>query len=104
MPSFGVGAVGQLAIGLFAGLGQAATGIYVLGQLAIGILFGAGQIASGETAIGQFAMGYYVLAQIGFGEYVWTPETADPVAAEHFRSMVDELRNRLQGVFEIGVN
>ncbi len=78
--SFGVIAIGQLGLGLLLGLGQGATGLYAIGQVSIGVLFGLGQVATGEIAIGQVALGKYVLAQIGFGERVWSMNRADPEA------------------------
>ena len=83
--SFGVIAIGQLAIGILFGLGQATTGIAAIGQLVLGVAFGLGQFSTGIIAIGQFASGKYVLAQVGFGKYVWSPKYADPIAVEFFR-------------------
>lgn len=85
--SFGIIAIGQLAISLLLGLGQATTGMIAIGQLALGIAFGLGQFSTGAIAIGQFAFGKYVLAQIGFGQHVWSPKRADAIAIEFFRSL-----------------
>lgn len=84
----GLIAVGQLGLGLVAGLGQACTGIYAVGQLALGYQLGVGQLAIGLTAIGQFALGKYVLAQFGFGEFVWDMRGAAPEAREYFRALL----------------
>lgn len=86
--SFGLIAIGQLGLGLLLGLGQGATGLYAVGQAAIGFLFGLGQVATGEIAIGQFAYGKYVLAQIGYGDYVWSTNRADPEAVAFFKSLL----------------
>lgn len=85
--SFGIIAIGQAALGLLLGLGQGATGLYAIGQAAIGLMFGLGQIATGEIAIGQLAYGKYVLAQIGYGDYVWSMKRADPEAVTFFKSL-----------------
>ena len=85
--SFGLLAIGQLAIGLVLGLGQAATGLAAIGQLAIAAYLGVGQVAAGYIAIAQFGIGKYVLAQAGFGEFVWCTKRADPQAIEFFKSL-----------------
>lgn len=85
--SFGVVAVGQLAVGLLFGLGQAATGVLCIGQLAIGLLFGLGQFVTGAVAIGQIGLGIYVLAQAGFGKYVWDSANVAPEAQQFFEFM-----------------
>jgi hypothetical protein len=92
--SFGVIAIGQLAVGVVFGLGQAATGAVALGQLAIALLFGAGQIATGSVAIGQIALGKYVLAQIGLGPHVWSPDRTDPEAVAYFKALAAPLLGR----------
>jgi len=86
--SFGVVAIGQLGLGLLLGLGQGATGLYAIGQVALGLMFGLGQIATGEVAIGQLAYGKYVLAQAGYGDYVWSMKHADPEAVTFFKSLL----------------
>jgi hypothetical protein len=86
--SFGIIAIGQLGLGLLLGLGQGATGLYAIGQVSIGVLFGLGQIATGEIAIGQIAFGKYVLAQLGFGEHVWSMNRADPEAVAFFKAFL----------------
>jgi hypothetical protein len=88
--SFGVIAIGQLGLGLLLGLGQGATGLYAIGQAAIGLMFGLGQFATGEIAIGQLAFGNYVLAQLGYGDYVWSMKRADPEAMTYFKSLLDQ--------------
>ncbi len=86
---FGVGLItfAQVGVGLLFGFGQCVAGIVAIGQVAIGIYFGMGQLATGLTAIGQFALGRYILAQIGFGQYVWFPDRSDPEAVEHFTNL-----------------
>jgi len=86
--SFGAIAIGQAGLGLLLGLGQGATGLYAIGQAAIGLMFGLGQIATGEIAIGQLAYGNYVLAQVGYGDYVWSMKRADPEAVKFFKSLL----------------
>jgi hypothetical protein len=87
--SVGVIAVGQLAISPLFGFGQAAIGAFAVGQLALGVIFGLGQFATGVIAIGQFAVGKYVLAQIGFGEYVWSTKRADSEAYQFFKFLLN---------------
>jgi len=86
--SFGLIAIGQLGLGILLGLGQASTGFYAIGQLAWGLMFGLGQFATGQIAIGQFAYGKYVLAQLGYGDYVWSMKRADPEAVKFFKSFL----------------
>ena len=86
--SFGLVAIGQLGLGLLLGLGQGATGLFAIGQLAGGFLFGLGQFATGEVAIGQLAYGKYVLAQMGYGDFVWSLKRRDPAAVEYFKSFL----------------
>jgi hypothetical protein len=88
--SFGLIAIGQAGLGLLLGLGQASTGLYAIGQAAIGVLFGAGQVATGQIAIGQVAFGKYVLAQIGFGEYVWSMNRSAPEAVSFFKAFLSQ--------------
>ena len=85
--SAGLLAIGQIGFGLLFGLAQACAGLIAIGQLAAGIHFGAGQIATGVTAIGQFAVGKYVLAQTGFGQFLWTPAHRDPAAVRYFHEL-----------------
>jgi hypothetical protein len=85
--SAGLIAFGQAAFGLLFCLAQASAGFIAVGQMAVGAYFGAGQFATGITAIGQLAFGKYVLAQMGFGQHVWTPAHRDPVAMEHFQNL-----------------
>jgi len=86
--SFGLIAIGQLGLGLLLGLGQGATALCAIGQAAVGLMFGLGQIATGEIAIGQLAYGKYVLAQVGYGDYVWSVKRADPEAVAFFKSLL----------------
>lgn len=90
--AFGLCAIGQAGLGLLFGLGQASSGLYAVGQLALGGWFGAGQLATGYTAIGQLAVGAYVLAQLGIGSYLWTPERSDPEAVAHFTALWEQVR------------
>lgn len=85
--SFGLVAIGQLSIGIILGFGQLATGVWAIGQIAIGLVFGLGQFAMGYVAIGQFAFGKYVLAHLGWGEFVWTVKRADMQAIEFFKNL-----------------
>lgn len=93
--SLGVVAVGQAGVGLLFGLGQLATGLYALGQVALAVNLGIGQVATGEVAIGQVAAGRYVLAQVGYGEYRWTPGHADAEAQAYFQELWRSIRTEL---------
>ncbi len=86
--SFGVIAIGQLGLGILLGLGQGSTGLYAVGQVALGLMFGLGQFATGQIAIGQIAFGKYVLAQFGYGDYVWSMKRRDPEAVEFFKVLL----------------
>lgn len=83
--AIGLIALGQFSLGVLFGFGQAATGLIAIGQVGLGGWFGLGQAATGEIAIGQFAYGDYVLAQVGYGDYLWTPQLADPAAVTLFQ-------------------
>jgi hypothetical protein len=85
--SLGFVALGQLALGFVFGFGQLASGIVAIGQAALAIFLGMGQFATGYIAIGQIALGTYVLAQAGFGRYVWSMTTKSAQALEFFRSL-----------------
>jgi hypothetical protein len=87
LAAVGIAAIGLVGVGLVFGLGQFSTGLVALGQMAIGVFFGAGQMATGYVGIGQIALGKYVLAQAGFGEYVWSMSRSDPEAIEFFKAM-----------------
>lgn len=101
----GVVAIGQFAIGLIAiaqfgvgflfGFGQFLAGYTVIAQFAGGFYFGLGQFATGMTAIGQFAFGKYVLAQLGFGEFVWSVQHKNPQAIRYFETLWLFVRNSL---------
>ncbi|MBN2243077.1 MAG: hypothetical protein JW793_10335 [Acidobacteria bacterium] len=93
--SAGIIAFGQASLGLLLSVAQAGAGFMALGQLALGIHLGIGQLASGATAIGQFAVGKYILAQIGFGEHMWTADIADPAAVDHFRELWARIASHL---------
>lgn len=94
--SAGVVAVGQASAGLLLGLGQGTAGLLALGQIALGLELGIGQIATGETAVAQLGIGHYVLAQVGWGEHLWTPERADPEAVAHFRGLWQSVKDWLE--------
>jgi hypothetical protein len=85
--AIGVVAVGQLAIGVVIGVGQAATGVFSLGQLALGAIVGLGQFATGYVAVGQLGFGRYVMAQLGWGEFVVDSRSVDPQGLQFFRSL-----------------
>jgi hypothetical protein len=85
--SAGIIAFGQAGLGLLICLAQASMGFVAIGQLALSACFGAGQLATGATAIGQLAVGKYVLAQMGFGRYLWTSGHSDPIAVQHFQQL-----------------
>lgn len=92
---FGIGliTIAQFGIGILFAFGQFTGGLLAVGQLALGIYFGLGQFATGATAIGQFAFGEYVLAQVGYGKYVWSTKVKDPQAIEYFRNLWDSVRS-----------
>ncbi len=85
--AFGLITVAQFGVGLLFGLGQFIFGLTALAQFAIAVLFGVGQIATGYIAIGQVALGVYVLAQHGFGNFVWDQGSKHPEAVEFFREL-----------------
>ncbi len=91
--SAGVIALGQASAGVVLSLAQAGAGLLAIGQLAAGVLLGLGQFATGITAIGQLAAGQYVLAQVGFGQHLWTPGQADTAAVRHFQALWDAIRD-----------
>lgn len=86
---FGIGiiTIAQFGIGLLFGFGQFLVGLYIIAQFAGGVYFGLGQFATGITAIGQFAFGKYVLAQLGYGEYIWSTKIKNPEALEYFQKI-----------------
>jgi hypothetical protein len=85
--SAGLIAFGQLGLGVLWGVGQGTTGIVAFGQLALAALFGLGQISTGFVAVGQIAVGHYVLAQKGFGTYVWDMMQTSPDAHRFFTGL-----------------
>lgn len=86
---FGIGVftIAQFGIGLLFGFGQFIGGPIAVAQFALGLFLGLGQFATGVTAIGQIAFGKYVLAQAGFGKYVWSVKVKDPEAIEYFMGL-----------------
>ncbi len=97
--AFGLAAVGQLGLGVFLGIGQAACGWAAAGQLAVGVAYGLGQVATGAVVVAQLGVGQRVLAQIGWGEAVWSTERQDPAAVEYFTALWQRLRDALDGLF-----
>ncbi len=95
---FGIGVItiAQFGIGILLGLGQFVGGILAVGQLALGIYFGLGQFATGITAIGQIALGKYVLAQLGYGEHVWSSKIKNPEAIEYFKNLWHSVKNLIR--------
>ncbi len=92
---FGVGlfTVAQFGLGLLFGFGQLILGASGVAQIALTFFFGVGQLAAGQTAIGQLAFGKFVLAQLGFGQHVWSVKAQDPVAVEYFRQLWFSVQN-----------
>ena len=86
--AFGLIAVGLVGMGLLLGVGQVALGLASVGQFAAGVFFALGQLAVGHVAIGQIAYGHYVLAQQGYGDFVWDARAVDPAAHKFFLSLV----------------
>lgn len=80
--------IGQFGLGLLLGLGQFATGLFAVAQFALGVYFGLGQFATGFTCIAQFGVGEYVLAQIGYGKYVWSMTVKNLQALEYFNNLL----------------
>jgi len=95
---FGIGliTIAQFGIGFLFAFGQFTGGLLAIGQVALGVYFGLGQFATGATVIGQVAIGKYVLAQIGFGEHVWSTKTKDPQAVEYFTNVWDSVKSLLK--------
>ena len=101
----GIIAIGQFAIGLITiaqfgigflfGFGQFVGGALAVGQFALGISYGLGQFATGAVAIGQLAFGQYVLAQFGYGKYVWSKTIKDPEAIEYFTNLWEAVKGFL---------
>lgn len=97
----GIIAIGQFAIGgitiaqfgiaFVFGFGQFILGLSAVAQIAIAAWYGIGQFAIGYVAIGQLAAGYYVVAQVGWGRFLWTPGFQDPEAVEFFRQLGREI-------------
>ena len=92
---FGIGIItlAQFGIGLLFGFGQFLAAPIVIAQFALAYYFGLGQFATGLTAIGQIAFGKYVLAQMGYGEYVWSTKIKNPQAIEYFHNLWHSLKN-----------
>ena len=89
--AIGVITIAQFGVGALFAFGQFTGGLIAIGQVALGGYFGLGQFATGVTVIGQLALGKYVLAQLGFGEHVWSAEAKDPVAVRYFTGLWDTL-------------
>jgi len=85
--AIGLIAIAQFGLGLILGLGQFATGLFAVAQFALGIYFGLGQFATGLTCIAQFGVGEYVLAQIGYGKYVWSMTVKNLQALAYFNNL-----------------
>lgn len=86
--AIGVIAIGQFAAGLLLGFAQFAVGLFAIAQFALGFCFGLGQFATGFTCIAQFGAGGYVLAQAGYGKYVWSMTVKNLQALEYFRNLL----------------
>ena len=85
--AIGLVAVAQFGVGVIFSFGQFMIGLTGVGQFMISAFFGVGQFATGYVAIGQFAIGYYVLAQVGFGEYVWSSARKSPEVFIFFKQL-----------------
>jgi len=86
--AIGIVAIGQFAVGLLFGLAQFAAGSFAVAQFALGVYFGLGQFATGFTCIAQFGVGEHVLAQFGYGKYVWSMTVKDLQALEYFKNLL----------------
>jgi len=95
---FGIGliTIAQFGIGILFGFGQFVGGLLAVGQFALGVYFGLGQFATGIIAIGQFAFGRYVLAQLGYGEHVWSTRVRDPQAIGYFKNLWHSVKNLIR--------
>lgn len=93
--AFGLLAIGQLGLGLFLGLGQACCGWIAVGQVAVGLAFGLGQVATGAVVVAQVGFGERVLAQLGWGDAVWSTSRHDPEAIDYFTSLWHSIRGWL---------
>jgi len=93
--AFGVAAIGQLALGIFFGLGQACCGWTAVGQVALGVAYGLGQVATGGVVIAQVGVGHLVLAQVGWGDAVWSPDRHDPAAVDYFTGLWQSIQGWL---------
>ncbi|MFH1283846.1 MAG: hypothetical protein ABII27_09325 [bacterium] len=83
---FGIGLItfAQFGIGVLFGFGQFIIGLTAVAQFAGALYFAIGQFVTGYIAIGQVAIGYYVFAQVGFAEHVWSVKSKDPEAIQFF--------------------
>ncbi len=90
--AIGLITIAQFGISLLFGFGQLTCGIIAVGQVAIGVYFGLGQLATGITAIGQLALGKYVLAQAGFGKYLWSTAQKSPEASAYFDNFLTSVK------------
>ncbi|MFH2137813.1 MAG: zinc ribbon domain-containing protein [Candidatus Omnitrophota bacterium] len=78
-------------------IGQFAVGVVTIAQFGLGVIFGFGQFVTGLLAIGQFAfggvviaqfgIGLYVLAQLGYGQHIWSVKIKDPAAIEFYKNL-----------------
>lgn len=85
---FGIGIVSVTMVGMgVIALGQFSFGIIAIAQFAVGIYFALGQFAAGFVAVGQFACGKYVLAEAGFGEYVFSSAIKDARAIDYLKNI-----------------
>ena len=82
--AFGLITVAQFGVGLLFGFGQFIVGFAAVAQFAITLYLGLGQFTVGHIAIGQIAFGHFVLAQAGYGQYIWSTNIHDPIAMQYF--------------------
>lgn len=85
---FAVGGItiSQFGLGVIS-IGQFALGVASIGQVAIGMLTGIGQFAAGIFAVGQVVAGMYGRGQMGWAQYMWSPERTDLEAVAMFDSV-----------------
>ncbi|MBN1552963.1 hypothetical protein JW979_15925 [bacterium] len=88
---FGYITFAQFGIGFVFGFGQFIASLIAISQFSLGIYLGLGQFATGYIAIGQIAFGIYVLAQVGYGKYVWSTIIKHPEAIRFFGSRLSKL-------------
>ena len=94
----GIIAIGQFALGLVTiaqfGIGfsfcfwTACNWIFCCRTIGYSLIFWDGSICGRTNCNWTIGLGKYVLAQAGYGRYLWTKSVKDPVAYEYFREFI----------------